>query len=159
MKYFKLFNNYTEYKNYIYGLNPFLPNISLCKDEKRPLYYFKENKVLVKYNVTDISTSTKLFAYGSNFSAIEIDDVSHPELLTYYSQGYTFDTLGEHIVKYTLTNNTQIIGSCFGSCTNITFIRIPQTVTTIYNSAFYGCSNLTEIYLPPTITTLYSYAF
>lgn len=43
-------------------------------------------------------------------------------------------------------NNIKNIGaSAFEGCTNLTKVRIPQTMTSIGNRAFYGCSKLADI--------------
>ena len=47
----------------------------------------------------------------------------------------------------------------FENCTNVTSIKIPETVTSIGASAFYGCSSLKELYLPAGITKIGDRAF
>lgn len=47
----------------------------------------------------------------------------------------------------------------FENCTNVTSIKIPETVTSIGASAFYGCSNLKYLDLPVGITKIGNRAF
>ena len=47
----------------------------------------------------------------------------------------------------------------FASCTSLTEIKLPSTLTSIGQYAFSGCSNLTKINIPSNVTTLNNYAF
>ena len=61
---------------------------------------------MTKFNVTDTSSTTEL-CYSSavsQFSAIEIDGVAQQTVVS----AYTFNTLGEHTVKYELTDPISI---------------------------------------------------
>ena len=49
---------------------------------------------------------------------------------------------------------TAIVASAFESCSNMTSIVIPGSVTSIGNRAFYGCSGLTSIVLPAGLDTI-----
>jgi hypothetical protein len=54
---------------------------------------------------------------------------------------------------------TAIGDVAFGKCSNITSVKIPNTVKTIGSSAFSGCSSLSTINLPSSITTIGADAF
>ena len=49
--------------------------------------------------------------------------------------------------------------SAFSSCTGLTSITIPNSVTTIGSSAFNGCTGLTSITIPDSVTTIGNGAF
>ena len=159
MRHAKLFNNHSEYVAYMAGDNVALPNVSWCILEEEPHFtpYVIETKLVAKFNVTSTSEPTKIIGftkgYGSVVSSIEIDDVVQPSVTT----GYTFDTLGEHTVKYTLVGNTT--GRVLGMCSNITDITIPNSVTTIGDMAFIGCTSLTSVTIPNSVTSIGDSAF
>ena len=154
--YLKKFENHTQYENYINGSDAILPNVSICTTEGDVYYnpYVEplETRVVVKYNVTDTSNPTKLY-YGfleSQFSEIEIDDVKQQSVVS----EYTFNTTGEHTVKYTLADPTSISNWAFLGCSGITSIDIPNSVTSIGSNAFDGCSGLTSVVIPDSVTSI-----
>ena len=118
---------------------------------------FVETRVVAKFNVTDASNPTQL-CYNSavsQFSAIEIDGVAQPSVVS----AYTFSTTGEYTVKYTLKDPTSISGYTFYGCSSLTSINIPDNVTSIGGNAFTYCSGLTSIDIPDGVTRIGSYAF
>ena len=68
--------------------------------------------------------------------------------------------------KYPLTTKI-IIGNeiiniadyAFSSCTDLTNVKMPKSITSIGKSAFNGCTNLKNIEIPNQVTTIGSYAF
>ena len=118
------------------------PNVSFTNDDE-VVHYLKSTKVIAKYNVTSTSSSTKIGynQYTSAFTEIEIDGVVRPIVVS----AYTFNTLGEHTVKYTLKDPTSIGQYAFWNCSGLTSIIIPSGVTSIGNEAFASCSGLTSM--------------
>lgn len=49
---------------------------------------------------------------------------------------------------------TTIEGHAFSNCNSITSIKLPSTLTTIGDYAFAYCDSLTQMYLPPSVTNL-----
>ena len=49
---------------------------------------------------------------------------------------------------------TAIGEKAFADCTDLTFIKIPDTVKTIGTRAFYGCTGLTEMTIPESVTSI-----
>ena len=49
--------------------------------------------------------------------------------------------------------------NCFKTCYALTYITIPNSVTTISDNAFSGCNSLTHITIPNSVTTIGSNAF
>ena len=114
-------------------------------------------RVVVKYNVTDTSNPTKIGfnQYISGFSAIEIDGVAQPSVVS----AYTFSTTGEHTVKYTLTDPTSIGEMAFALCTSLTSIVIPNSVISIGEYAFASCGSLTSCTIGNGVTSIGNNAF
>lgn len=136
-----------------------------------------ETRLVAKFNIITTSSPTTIFYTNQNFSEIEIDDVVQPSVVS----SYQFDTLGEHTVKYTLTdstirnysfqncnrltdiiipNNVTSIGQqTFSRCYNLTSVIIGNNVTSIGYSAFGNCQSLTSIIIPNSVTTIGDFAF
>ena len=137
-----------------------LPNVSLIEENMNVTYnpyVAPETRIVATFNVTSTSSSTQLCNSStvSQFSAIEIDGVTQQSVIS----AYTFSTIGEHTVKYILTDPTSIGSSAFQGCTSLTNIDIPSSVTTIGSSAFYNCTSLTSIDIPSGVTTISANSF
>ena len=159
MIYLKLFQNSTEYNSYTADTANFIkPNVSLTVDNNTVHYNpWVETRVVAKYNVTDTSNATQL-CYSdsvSQFSALEIDGVLQPSVVS----TYTFNTTGEHIVRFTLVDPTSIGSYAFSDCYDLTSITIPNSVTSIGDWAFYNCSILTSVTIGKSVTSIGSGAF
>jgi len=150
-KYLKLFENHTQYETFIGGGGdtPFVkPNVSHCIEENE-VHYNPIPIMTVKYNVTDTSSQTKLCNRTGYFSVMEIDGVVQPSVVS----EYTFSTTGEHIVKYTLVDDTTIGNNAFQYCSDITSVTIPNSVKSIGNNAFQGC-HMTSVTIPNSVTSI-----
>ena len=112
--------------------------------------------IVAKFNVTDTSNPTKIGynRYISGFSAIEIDGIVQPNVVS----AYTFSTTGEHTVRYKLTS-TSITNDAFYQCSAMTTCTIGSGVTSIGNEAFMYCSSLTSIDIPDSVTSISNNAF
>ena len=135
-----------------------LPNVSYCKDNNEVHYNpFYKTILIVKFNVTNTDNPTRICGQNgvSSFREIEIDGVVQPSV----NYQYTFDTTGEHILKYTLNNPTRIGDRSFQGCKGLTSIDIPNSVTNIGSYAFSSCSGLTSIDIPNSVTSIGERAF
>lgn len=161
MKYITKFETTAAYTAAESGL--ILPNVSLTLDNNAVHYNPSsptpptptETRQVAKYNVTDTSSETQLCHNTDNFSAMEIDGVEQAEVVTYYQ----FNTIGEHTVKYTLTDLTSIEYTAFQGCTSLTSIDIPSGVTDIGSAAFSSCVGLTSVTIPDSVTTINNESF
>lgn len=157
-KYLKKFSTDPERVEYEGGGSYLEPYVSYV-DGDNTVHYNKpkETRVIAVFNVTDISSPTKIGynQFTSAFTEIEIDGVVQSTVVS----AYTFDTLGEHTVKYTLANPTSIGGSVFNRCSDLTSITIPNSVTSIGNAAFQRCSGLTNINIPSGVISIGDGAF
>ena len=149
--YLKLFKNHSEYNV------EDTPNVSYCEAENEVHYNPVETRLIVKYNITNTSAATQIIDNDSisYFTEIEIDGVVQPSVVS----TYTFDTTGEHTIKYTLVNPTILGENAFYECTGLTSITIPNSVTSIGSMAFNGCTNLISITIPNSVTTIGNGAF
>lgn len=144
MKYIKLFEQHSDYETYITTIDKFLPNLSYCEDAE-DVHLSLWRGIIAKFNVTDISTTTKLTGATSSINRMEVDGIT----LNAPISTYQFQDTGIHVVKYELKNPAQLPNSMFYNCTNVIDITIPETVTSIKTSAtfgsFYGCTNLQHV--------------
>ena len=154
-KYLKMFNTHAEYEAYINGPDKLLPNVSHCKNNNDVHYNPYHQPIVVKLNVTSTDSATTICYSTSSFSEMEIDGVVQPNVV----QEYTFETTGEHTVKYTLLDPTSIGDYAFYDCTSLASITIPSGVTSIGEGAFADCSGLTSIEIPSSVTSISGFAF
>ena len=67
---------------------------------------------------------------------------------------------GELSGAYSVKEGTRIIcNSAFSSCSSLSEIVIPSSVTSIGDSAFSSCSSLSEIVIPSSVTSIGDFAF
>ena len=112
--------------------------------------------ITAKFNVNRTTSQTQLCgsAATSAFTYMYVDGEQID-----VTSGYTFSTTGEHEVQYILSDKTNISNSAFTSCTRLTSVTIPNSVTSIGKYAFKYCSSLTSIIIPDSVTSIDWYAF
>ena len=157
MKYIKKFDRHADYEAYINGGGAVLPNVSYCVDLNE-VHFNKytpqpETRIVATFNVTDTTNPTDIVGFyedktgniyfTSLFESIEIDGILQNSVVGYYQ----FDTIGEHTIKYTLTDPTSIGLSAFQGCTGLTSVTIPSF-------AFQGCTGLTSVTIPSSVTSI-----
>lgn len=148
MEYINTFNTTAEYNAAKSGEAYGRPHVSLVLDNDE-IHYEGDNRLVAKFNVTN-TNNVKICEKTSGFSKIEIDGVEMSPI----ASGYTFGTTGEHIVKYTLANETTIVQDAFRGCPMLTSIQIPNNVTTINHGAFSNCSGLTSIHIGANVSSM-----
>ena len=151
-QYLKLFeteNNRTAYENSESYIEPYVSYV----EGDNTVHYNKppETRVVATFNITSTSSRTRIRGYSAAnlFDDIEIDGVSVGNV-----EYHTFDTTGEHIIKYTLKDKTSIGNYAFQSCTSLTSVTIPDNITSIGERAFNYCSILTNITIPNGVTII-----
>ena len=176
-KYLKKFDTTSQYNAYTADTANFIkPNVSYTVDNNMVHYNpWVETMVVAKYNVTESTMTQQIMGYrqtGMSSSAvttaftsvyvdgneIEISDVN---------VNYTFDTVGEHTVKYELKDPaTTIYMDAFNGHYNgnnmgvkAVSITIPDSVTTIVGNAFERCSGLTSCTIGSGVTSIGNGAF
>ena len=125
-----------------------------------------EGKVVAKYNVTESTMTQNIMGWTGRpsavttaFASVYVDgnkiEISNANI------NYTFDTVGEHTVRYELKDPTTINMYTFNGSYNTpptgikaVSITIPSSVTSIAASAFYGCRSLTSIEISSGVTTI-----
>lgn len=89
-------------------------------------------------------------------------------LLTLNDGGASYSVLGANIklrgaigipAEYNGLPITVIKANAFSGCASITYVTIPNSVTSIENDAFSGCTALTSITIPSSVTSMGSYLF
>lgn len=154
------------------------------KQSPYPDPWVDDGKVWCYYDVTTTESATSLLYSTGAFSAMEVDGVSKT-----LANSYTFDSTGEHLVKFTLANSKAIGGTSgsspqafrertglvrcyipetvetlgrltFSGATNVTFVRLSTQIKVIGQQALYNCRNLAlDDIYLPNLTTLDSGAF
>ena len=172
-KHLKLFETHSEYVAFTQTEDFLLPNVSHCVSENDVHYnpIVAETRILVTYNITNASDNDmQIYGYNNNnefdniravdtFDKIEIDGVEISTSVLDAAQGKYELSVGEHIIAYTLSDETTIPEGCFGFCYTITSIAIPIGVTTIENQAFYQCYGLENVTIPNTVQTFGNFVF
>ena len=143
-------NTYANLTAYNNDLNKDFPNVSyIQKTDEVKWYKYDPDHIVAVYNVTSTDTATKLLQVNTSITYQIIDGVRQNTV----QMNYTFDTLGEHIVKYKM-NVTYFRQTLFYMCPNLISAVIPETITRIDDALFYSCSNLTNVVLPKTLTQI-----
>lgn len=143
-------NTYADLTVYNNDLNKDFPNISYIQGSDEVKWYkYDPDHIVCKLNVTSTESATKLLQINSGIKYQIIDGVRQSSV----QSTYTFDTLGEHIVKYKL-NGTSIssVQTLFYMCPNLVSVVIPETITRIDGVIFGSCTNLANVVLPKTLT-------
>ena len=114
-------------------------------------------------NVNFPSTITRIGnnAFKNCTALAIIIDLPNLETLGQNSFNINISTPGSIIGIENLGKITTIPNSdgCFRNQTNLTYAKLPDTLTTIGNRAFFACTSLTNINFPSAITTIGESAF
>ena len=153
MKYLKYFEEASAYEAYKNGSDYVLPNVSYVVENNvvnyNP-YKVQETRLVCTYNVTNTTSETIICRDTSSFTSMEVDGV----LLDSVTTGYTFDTVGEHMIKFELADPTSIGNMTFHKCIDLASVVIPDSVTTIGNQAISYCTSLTSITIPDSVISI-----
>ena len=120
----------------------YLNNTLIFQAFKKDEEVIPQYDITSTFNVTSTTSPTKLCESSatSAFTEMYVDGIQID-----VASGYTFNTLGEHTVGYTLSDKTKIVDSSFQNCQRLSSIVIPDTVTSVGTYSFFGCSSLTSI--------------
>jgi hypothetical protein len=135
-----------------------LPSHLLAYDfEVDGIYYemVGGNSCAVICETVDVATSTYV-------GSVEI-----PEKVNYNGTDYVVTTIAQDafqsctgLTSVVIPNSVTVIGvRAFKGCTGLTSVTIPNSVTTIWDFAFYGCTDLTEVTIPSSVTEVGRFAF
>ena len=72
---------------------------------------------------------------------------------------YTFRSCTSLTSVHIPESVTRIWDNAFKDCTSLTSVYIPESVTRIGNGAFHNCTGLTSIYIPESVTSIEDSAF
>ena len=77
-----------------------------------------------------------------------------------YADTYLVETVDKSLSTYNIKQGTKWIGDyAFRSCSSLTSVTIPNSVTSIREYAFVYCSGLTSVTIPNSVTNIGSCAF
>lgn len=109
--------------------------------------------LLITYNVTSTTESTRICFNTTSFSDILYNGVSIGLV-----NSYVFNDVGEHTLEFVLMGDT-IRDSSFNNCKSITSIVIDDSVKAIGNKAFRGCENVVDVRLGQSVEYIGDYGF
>lgn len=112
--------------------------------------------VTIGENVESIGTNA--FRDCSNLASVTL--LSNTIIGTSYSSNNMLKTIfGSQVTHYTLGDKITSIGDYAFFQTNISKIKLPESVTEIGQSSFYQCQNLSSIEIPDNVLSIGRYAF
>ena len=77
-----------------------------------------------------------------------------------YADTYAIDVVDKTLTTYNIKEGTRFIGNnAFRGCTELTSIKLPNSVTTMGNNAFQDCTALTRITIPDDVRRIGEWAF
>ena len=155
--YSKWFDTHNEYEAYKNSQDYILPNVSICFQDE-DVHYEKtpapETRIIATFNVIDTANPTKIVGFNPKggdpltlLQEIEIDGVVQNDVVRYYQ----FDTTGEHTIKYTLVDTTNMGIFLFYQLVCLSTVIIPINVTHIGQNTFNGCTALNSVTCNNTI--------
>ena len=135
----------------------YCPFIYLLDEDENIVYNNTDhpNYYLIAVRSDECEFDIDILYDDSNVDEIEIDGNTLPDVVT----SYTFNTPGEHIVKYTLSDPTIITESMFDGFPYLQSVSIPDSVITIEESAFSSCEDLNSLHIGNSVTNIGDYAF
>ena len=132
----------------------YLNNTLIFQSFKKDEEVISPYDITSTFNVTSTTSPTKVCNRTSAITEMYVDGVQID-----VASGYTFNTIGNHTVGYTLPDKTTIGDYIFDRCSGLTSVKIIDSVTNIGEGSFYSCSGLTSIKMPSNVTSIGDSAF
>ena len=93
---------------------------------------------------------------GTTYNVTELRPILDSSSNSYYG---SFESCSG-LTSVTIPNSITSFGDwAFGGCSSLTSITIPDSVTYIGVGTFYGCTGLTSVIIPNAVDTIYNYTF
>lgn len=144
-KFLKKFDTHAEYQTYIEGEDSILPNVSKCVNTD-DVHYNPENSVIVYKSPTMLPHTTIGLLSGLHTNCFIPSMKSHS-----FSNGVGMVKINGKL--------TALKDYAFKGSKAMTYVSLPEGVTSIGAQSFNGCDNLIGIHLPQTLTTVGNAAF
>ena len=157
-KFIKKFSTDSERVVYEDSENYLEPYVSYVEGDNTVHYNKVETKLVVYYDIQDISAPTTIWTnFDNNVKSIEVDGTLLDSVVTTYQ----FSTTGEHIIKYEFNDPTTVGNSAplFLNIGTIKRVVIPNTFTAIGSNAFANCTSLSSVTIGSSVTSIGERAF
>lgn len=113
--------------------------------------------ITATYTTTSANENCKLSHNNSFLPVIDTMEIDGVDVTPV--SAYTFDTAGDHTVRYTITG-TVIPDGSFRACSALTNIQLPPYITAIGAYAFYNDYSFSNTFIDlPNVVSIGNYAF
>ena len=140
-----------------------LPQLQLTAEAEDKIYTGESDELQLEYEELDDGTVTITKFVSSSSTDIELPSVIDGKAVTSIGanafNAYNIETCS-NLTNVIIPDSVTSIGDfAFYNCTSLTDVTIPDSVTSIGDYAFEGCESLTSIIIPDSVTSIGSCAF